>query len=96
MRGILLKMNKMTNRSNDSEKATKVATIFAEWTLERLKEKDIRGLEEKTVGYWNSDCQRLGECLERVRQTSNYENATELTNLSVGLMKIYEGVPYRR
>ncbi|MBU2576688.1 MAG: hypothetical protein KKF50_03120 [Nanoarchaeota archaeon] len=84
----------MENKTNDSAKATNVATIFAEWTLDQLRLKDINGLEEKAVGYWNSDCLRLEEGLERVKQTTSYDNATELTNLAVGLMKIYEGVPY--
>ena len=86
----------MTNKTNKSEKATNVATIFAQWTLDRLKEKDISRLEEKAVIYWNLDCKRLNDSLERAKQESNYTHATELTNLAVGLMKIYEGVAYRR
>ena len=90
-------IKKMENQKTNQETATNIAVILAEWTLERLKEKDPRGgknLEKRTKSYHTSDCLRLEETTKYPKENQSYDNATELTNLSVGLMKIYENHAY--
>ena len=89
-------VDKKQNKTDSLEKVTNVAVTFADWTLEQIKSKEPKELERKARGYWASDCLRLEENLRNVNQEPSYENATKLTNLACGLIKIYEGVPYKK
>jgi hypothetical protein len=84
----------MDKNTNQEQTATNVALIFANWTLDQLKNKEPEDLESRAKGFWKWDCIRLEGTINRAKENPNYDNATELTNLATGMMKIYENRPY--
>ncbi len=80
-----------TNSTDNLEKTILSVTTFAEFALEQIKTRKPE-IDTKTEEYWTSDCLRLKESIEKTNQENTYENATRLSNLACGLMKIYEVV----
>tara|TARA_Y100000034_G_C6871429_1_gene397913 strand:+ start:366 stop:632 length:267 start_codon:yes stop_codon:yes gene_type:complete len=85
----------MAKEINQEQKATDVAVIFADWALEQIERKEPEIGLGIIYSCWVNDCERLENKLEESNKNPSYENATKLTDLACGLMKIYQNIPYK-